>query len=349
MKTTVAKLAEFVEGKVVGDDQVEIQGVASLNNAGPGEIAFIRTPEMKPAADQSSASCILMPDSIVRDNKTCIQVASPKYAFLKIVELFHPPWKPDPGVHPSAIIADSAEIADDVAIGPFVVIGEGARIGKGTILCERVSVGHRSVIGENCTLYPNVVLYQEVTLGNRVILHAGCVIGCDGFGYVLENGRHHKLPQVGTVRIEDDVECGAVVCIDRGTLDETVIGRGTKIDNLGHIAHNVQIGNDCALAAQVGIAGSSQIQDRVTLGGKVGAGDYSIIEEGAIVGGGAGVPSGKRIHAGQLVWGLPARPFKRFKEQHGALSRLPHWNQEIVALKKRMAALEEEFARQSES
>ena len=244
------------------------------------------------------------------------------------------------GRHPTATIAASASIDDGVSIGPRVCVGERTRIGSGTELHAGVTLGDDVTIGNDCVLYPNVVLYDGVTLGNRVKLHAGVVIGADGFGYVPDSeNRRHKFPQIGTVIIEDDVEIGANTCVDRGALGQTVIGRWTKIDNLVQIAHNVRIGERVVIAAQTGISGSTVIEDDAIIGGQVGMGDHARVQRGAIIGSKAGILPGKIVRAGAVVWGIPARPLDEYKRLNAHWGRLPQMRDEIKALRRQVEEL----------
>jgi UDP-3-O-[3-hydroxymyristoyl] glucosamine N-acyltransferase len=318
-----------------------------LAHAGPKDIAFVEAEQQAQAAQESSAGCLIVSETIGLENKTQIHVARPKLAFAQVVSIFHPPRRPAPGIHPSAIIGQGVQLGEGVSIGPYAVIESGVRIGVNSIVGAGVSIGADCVIGDDCVIHPNVTLYPNVSLGARVVVHAGTVLGSDGFGYVNVDGVYHKFPQVGRLIIEDDVEIGSNVSIDRGALDATVIKRGTKIDNLTQIAHNVTVGEHCVLAAQVGAAGSSRIENRAVIGGQVGIADHVVIGEGAIVGAQAGIPTGKHIHPGEFVWGTPARPMSEFKAQYVSVARLPRLKAELEELKRRVAELEEQLTRQT--
>lgn len=341
VQQTVSDLAALVGGRVVGDGTQLITGVASLAQAGHQDITFIEGERQAQAAQQSSAGCLVVPETVQLHHKTHIQVAHPKLAFARIVSVFHPPRRPLPGIHPSAIIGSPVHLGEGVSIGPYAVIEAGVRVGANSIIGAGVYIGADCLIGQDCVLHPHVTLYPNVSLGARVIVHAGSVLGSDGFGYVNVDGVYHKFPQVGRLLIEDDVEIGSNVCIDRGALDATIIRRGTKIDNLTQIAHNVYIGQHCVLAAQVGAAGSSRIEDRAVIGGQVGIADHVLVGEGAIVGAQAGIPTGKRVHPGQFVWGTPARPMSEFKVQYASIVRIPRLQAELEQLKQRVTQLEE--------
>ncbi|MCS7158125.1 MAG: UDP-3-O-(3-hydroxymyristoyl)glucosamine N-acyltransferase [Blastocatellia bacterium] len=332
MGKTVAEIAEFVGGRLIGEAKREISGVASLDAATEHEIAFVDSEAHRPMAERSRAGCLIVPEGLHLPGRTLIVVAHPRRAFADVVLLFHPPLRPAPGIHPTAILGEGVILGEDVTIGPYVVLEREVRIGARTQIGAGVYVGARSTIGEEAIVHPNVTIYHDVHIGARVIIHSGSVIGSDGFGYFLVEGRYRKFPQVGSVIIEDDVEIGAGVCIDRGTLGATRIGRGVKIDNLVQIAHNVTIEEDSVIAAQTGIAGSTYIERGVQIGGQVGIADHVRIGERAIIGAQAGIPSGKKIRAGEFVWGTPARPMREFKEQYAHVSRLPHLWKRVAAL-----------------
>ena len=252
-------MAAHVGGRVIGDDNPLIRRVASLESAGEGEIAYVEDEKFFAAADKTSASCVITPENAEINAPCRIEVKQPKLAFALIAEQLHPPKKRDPEIHSTAIIAASADIALEVFIGAFVCVGENSSIGSGTQIRAGAKIGDQVRIGNDCVIHPNVFLEDGVTIGDRVILHAGVVIGTDGFGYVRDEQSHHKFPQIGTVVIEDDVELGANTCVDRAALGRTRIGRGTKIDNMVHVGHNCDIGERVVIAAQTGISGSVTI------------------------------------------------------------------------------------------
>jgi UDP-3-O-[3-hydroxymyristoyl] glucosamine N-acyltransferase len=264
--------------------------------------------------------------------KTILEVSAPKFAFAKAAQWLLQESAPAAAIHPTAIVAPDAKVGAGVHIGPYVVIEEGAEIGAGTVIGAFCFLGRGSRLGENCRLHPRVTLYAGARLGRRVEIHSGAVIGSDGFGYVFGEGRHWKFPQIGAVEIGDDVEIGSNTTIDRGSLDATVIGNGVKIDNLVQIAHNVRIGEHSILAAQTGVSGSCTIGARVIVGGQVGIGDHCKIEDGAIIGSQAGIPTGKTIRGGRTVWGTPARPLEKFKEQYARFARLPELAERVRRL-----------------
>lgn len=335
---TVAEIAKLVGGTVVGDSSLAIQGVGSLESARPGEITFAEDKHLK-AARASQASCLIVSDETQVPGKTLICVKHPRLAFAHLMRQFHPPRRPRPGVHPTAVVGQGVTLGHEVFLGPHVVIGDRVTLGDRAIVYAGVSIGEDSAVGADTVIYPNVTIYHEVQIGARVIIHGGAVIGGDGFGFVYDGQQHHKVPQVGQVIIEDDVEIGSNVTIDRATLGATVIGRGTKIDNLVQIAHNDVIGQHCILTAQVGISGSTQVGDRVYFAGQVGVADHVTIGEGAILGAQAGVPPGEVIKPGEQVLGAPARPIAEAKRQFAAIALLPNLFKEVRELKKEIERL----------
>jgi UDP-3-O-[3-hydroxymyristoyl] glucosamine N-acyltransferase len=266
--------------------------------------------------------------------KALLRSANPKLAFARAAEWLVPPAPIAIGIHPTAIISVTAQLAPGVSIGPYAVIEDEVDIGAGTQIGAFCFLGRAATLGEECRLYPRVTLYAGARLANRVILHSGAVIGSDGFGYVVDEGKRRKFPQVGSVEIQDDVEIGANTTIDRGSLGRTEICEGVKLDNLVHIAHNVRIGENTVIAAQTGISGSVTIGKNAAFGGQAGLGDHCEVEDGAVIGGQAGILPGKIVRSGQVVWGTPARPLEKFKEQFAWFSRLPELAKRIRNLEK---------------
>lgn len=342
---TVSELATHVGGRVVGDGNTIIHRVADLVSATDGEISFLDELKLIDVARLSEASCLIVPEGVFDlPGKCLIQVARPKLAFALIAEVLHPLKRQPGSVHPSAVVAASAELGEDVFIDAHTLVGERARVGAGTQLLSGSSIGDDVLVGQNCVIHPHVVLYDRVVIGDRVILHASVVIGADGFGYVPdENNFRHKFPQIGTVVIEDDVEIGAGACIDRGALGETRIGRGTKIDNLVQVAHNVQIGARVVIAAQTGISGSTIIEDDAIIGGQVGLGDHAHVKSGAIIGSKAGILPGKIVRKG-VWWGIPVQPLEDYKRLNAHMNRLPQLREELKELQRRVKELEDEKA-----
>lgn len=345
---SVAELASHVGGRVLGDGKVSIRGIASLESAGAGEIAFIEDSKLLDPLRSSSASCLIVPEGAQVQAPCVIEVKHPKLAFALIAELLHPRKQRAGAVHPTAIVAASAKLDENVFVGAYVEIGERAFIGAGTQIHSGAVIGDDVRIGRDSVIHPNVVLYDGITLGDRVILHAGVVIGADGFGYVPdEQNVRHKFPQIGTVLIEDDVEIGACTCIDRGALGRTRIGRATKIDNLVQIAHNVEIGERVVIAAQTGISGSTVIEDDAIIGGQVGMGDHARVESGAIIGSKAGILPGKIVRAG-VWWGIPVQPLHEYKRLNAHMNRLPQMREELKELRRQLRELQEKVDRTQE-
>ena len=324
MKQTAQQVADIVNGKLSGRPEVILESVASLKNAGPTDLSYA---EAKYHADVASsrAGCVIVTDVV--PNRTVIVVKNSKLAFAKAAAVLLEGRETGPAIHPTAVIESTA------------TVGAGTRVGAGCVIGQNVK------IGEHCVIYPRVVIYPNVIIGNNVIVHAGAVIGADGFGFVKEGERYMPFPQIGNVVIEDDVEIGANTCIDRGSLETTVIRRGTKIDNLVQIAHNVEIGEHTVIAAQTGISGSSTVGPHSIIGGQVGIGEHARIDAHTILGGQAGVLNGKHVKGGEILWGTPARPLKEFLEQQAHLGRLPKWMKEI----KRKLGLDKSPGRESDS
>ena len=329
------KIAEFLDGQLVGDGEIEILRVASFESAGKSEIAFVEKAEN---VSETNASVLLVPENFEAEIPCpFIKVKNPKLAFAQIAEKLHPPKQREIITHETAVISENAKLGKDLFIGAFVSIGDNSEIGDGTNLLAGAKVGDNVKVGKNCVLHPNVFIADNCRIGNNVILHAGVVIGADGFGYVRDGERGYvKFPQIGTVIIEDDVEIGANTCIDRGAFGETRIGEGTKIDNLVQIAHNVQIGKRVVIASQTGISGSTIIEDDCVIGGQVGMGDHATVKSGAVIGSQAGVLPGKIVRAG-VWWGTPVQPLDEYKRQNAMVKGLGRLREEVKELKKQLA------------
>lgn len=334
MTRTVREIAQYVGAEIEGDSAAPLSGIASPEAAGPQDLIYADSPRHLDRARVSAARCVLVTPGMHLPGKTLLRAANPKLAFAKAGAWLVPSVPVSRGIHPTAVIAPSARFAPGVAVGPYAVIEDDVEIGTGSEIGAFCFLGRQARLGESCRLYPRVTLYAGVRLGKRVVVHAGSVVGSDGFGYVLGEGKHWKFPQLGTVEIADDVEIGANTTIDRGALQVTQIGTGVKIDNLVQVAHNVRIGEHTVVAAQTGISGSSTIGKNAVIGGQVGIADHCCIEDGAVVGAQAGIPTGKTIRAGQTVWGTPARPLKRFKEQYAWFARLPELAERLRKLER---------------
>ncbi len=320
---TAGELAEHLSAKILGDGQAPISGVANPESANAEDLIYADSPRQVQRAAASAARCVLSIPGTDLPGKTVLGVENPKLAFAKAAAWLHPRPPLRPEIHPTAIVSATARLAPNIRVGPYVVIEDEVEIDAGTAVDAFCFLGRSARVGENCWLHPRVTLYAGAHLADRVEVHSGAVIGGDGFGYVFGDDRHIKFPQIGTVEIGDDVEIGCNTTIDRGSLDATRIGTGVKIDNLVQVAHNVRIGRNSVVAAQVGISGSCTVGAQVLIGGQLGVAPHCTLEDDAIIGAQAGIPSNKTIRRGQTVCGTPARPLARFKEQYGWLSRLP--------------------------
>ena len=324
---SVKEVADFVHARVLGDETVQLAGISSLQSATAGDLIFVDDEKNLRRALDSNASAIIVADFAASEasSKPLLVVAHPRLAFARAAQLLCPSPERTLGIHPSAIVHPSAQLANGVSIEERVIVGEGAQIGENTRIGAGSVIGAKVIIGRDCDLYPNVTLYPAVRIGDRVIIHSGAVLGSDGFGYVRDpaTGRHEKFPQVGKLEIEDDVEIGANTTVDRGALDVTRIGRGAKIDNLVHIGHNCQIGENVVIAAQTGLSGSVTIEKNVVLGGQVGIGEHARIEEGVMLGGQGGVLPNKVLRGkGIAFWGTPAKPVREYLKELAVLARL---------------------------
>lgn len=318
---TVGRLAAALGATVVGNPDTPVTGVAMADHVPPGALTYATSAKYLAELERTDAAAVIVGHDLATSTKPLLQADVPKAAFARAMELFHPPKAYPTGVHETAVVHPSATVDASCHLGPHVVVGAEARVGPDCVLHAGVHVGDAAVLGAGCELFDHVVLYDGVSLGERVRIHAGSVIGADGFGYVFDGRGHRKVPQIGTVEIGDDVEIGAGVCVDRGTMGATRIGSGVRIDNLVQIAHNVQVGDHAIVVSQVGIAGSSTVGAYAVLAGQAGVSDHVDIGQGAIVGGQAAVF--KDVPAGARVWGCPARPEKTIGRQLGALARLP--------------------------
>lgn len=323
MKRTAAELAAAIGAVVEGNGAIELTGVAAPERASSSELIFVDAAKHAKRAEGSAARCVVVAGGMEVAGKTLLRAKEAKVAFAKAAALLREPLAIAKGVHGTAVIAPLAKIAPSASIGPYAVIGEDASIGENTQIGAHCVIGAGCWIGADCRVHPRVTLYANVRVGNRVEIHAGAVLGADGFGYAYGEGKHWKFPQGGIVEIGDDVEIGANTTIDCGSLDDTRIAEGVKLDNLVHVGHNVRIGAHTVVAAQTGISGSSTLGHHVIVGGQVGIADHCTLEDGAIAGAQAGIPTGKTIRGGQVVWGTPARPLEKFKEQYAWFARLP--------------------------
>jgi len=336
MKRTAKELAEAIGAKLEGDGTAERGGVAAPERAGARDLIYVESAKHAQRAAASAAVCVVAAEGIALASKTVLRSTQPKVAFARAAELLLGRAPIAPGIHPTAIVAPLARVTPDVGIGPYAVIGEDAHVGAGTQIGAHSVIGAGCWIGENCRIHPRVTLYSGVRLGNRVEIHSGAVIGADGFGYAFGEGKYWKFPQAGIVEIADDVEIGANSTIDRGSLDDTRIAEGVKLDNLVHVGHNCQIGAHTVIAAQTGISGSSVLGRHVVVGGQVGIADHCRLEDRAIAGAQAGILTGKTIRSGQTVWGTPAREIGKFKEAYGWYARLPELAARIKGIEEKL-------------
>lgn len=332
---TLREVSERVGGRIASDNSdLIIRGVASLAEAGEGDISFCASPKYLSALKKSRASAVLVPPGFEAEfSAQPVWVEDPALAFVKLQEIFAPPPVPAvTGVHPTAVVSDQAVLGEGVGVGPHTVIEAGAVIGAGTTIAAQCYIGHGVRLGSECRIFPQVVVRDYSVVGNRVILHPGVVIGSDGFGYEFREGRHQKIPQTGIVQIDDDVEIGANSTIDRARFGRTWIQEGTKIDNLVQIGHNVTVGRQTIICAQVGISGSTQVGNRVTLAGKVGINGHIEIGDGVVIAAMAGVT--KDVPSGEILIGLPARPAREFKENFVLLSKIRKLYDRVKKLEK---------------
>ena len=337
MPLTAFQIAEQVRGEVLGDGSVEITGLAPADCARSGDLTFAEKASYFTAAEQSNATAILVASGSASSKKVLIRVPNPRVAVAKLLPVFFPPDQHPRGIHPSATIALSAQVDPTAHLGPNCVLGARVRLGARSVLMGGNHVGRDCHIGDDVCLFPNVVVYAQCQIGHRVTIHAGTVIGSDGYGYVFDEGRHRKMLQVGNVIIHDDVEIGANSAIDRAALGATVIGQGTKIDNLVHIAHNVAIGSHCLVMGQVGFAGSTRLGDYCVIASQSGIAGHLTLGRQATVGAKSGVM--RDVPDQGTVLGIPAGPDRQIKRQWIALQQLPDLLRRMRELEKQVEQL----------
>jgi len=339
MKKTLTEIAKIVEGEVIGDGNTIITGLSGLQEAKEGDLAFVASSKYIPLLKTTNASAIIVGRDIKALDKPVICTNNPSMAFTKIASFVTGKNAySEKGIHKTAIISEKAKLGKNVNIGPYTVIADDVTIGNDTTICGGCNVSYQVSIGKGCFLCPNVTLLDRVIIGDNVVIHGGTVIGSDGFGYEMREGKHQKVPQLGIVVIEDDVEIGANVTIDRARFDKTIIGRGTKIDNLVQVAHNVVIGENCLIVSQTGVSGSVTIGKGSILAGQSGVAGHLTLGEGVIVAAKSVVT--KSIPSGETVMGFPAKPQKHFKRVNACMQNLPNYVKEIRDLKKRIEELE---------
>jgi UDP-3-O-[3-hydroxymyristoyl] glucosamine N-acyltransferase len=335
----LSEIAARLDCRLEGDGDVEISRVTGIEDAGPGDLTFFTNQKYAPELRRTAASAVILADRAEAAPCAMLRTPHPYVAFARAVGLFADPWRPPAGVHRLADVGARAAIAADASIGPFAVIGEGASIGARTIVCAHAVVGRDAQIGDDCVIHAHASVRERVRLGHRVVLQDGAVVGSDGFGFArLPDGSHHKIPQVGDVIVEDDVEIGANATIDRPAVGATRIGAGSKIDNLVMVAHGVTIGRRVLLAAQVGIAGSTTIEDSVTLAGQVGVSGHITIGTGTIATAQSGIPNS--VDPGSFISGYPAIDNRDWLKSSAVFRKLPELRKTIADLERRLAELE---------
>ena len=346
MNTSLSDIANLVQGVVVGDGSIPIFALSPIDDISPGTLVFAEGEHNLKIAEASEASAILVGQKTVHSKKPLIQVPQPLKAFIKLLHYFAPPQKMSTGIHPTAVVGEGVRLGEQVFIGPYVVIGSGSVIGDHSILKSHIHIGHEVFIGNNTTIHPHVTVYDNCHIGARVTIHASTVIGSDGFGYSFVEGRHLKVPHLGRVIVEDDVEIGANTAVDRATLGATVIGEGTKIDNLVQVAHSVKLGKHNILCGFTGIAGSSSTGNNVIFAANVGVSDHVRIDDGVVLGARTGVPPNKHLKGGTVYFGNPARPKEIAIKHELSVNRIPLIRKNIKKLADQIAELTKRLAQQ---
>ena len=335
MVKKLKEIAEYVLGELVGDPSVEISGVAGIEEAQVGDLTFLANPKYKAFLETTSASCVIVGKEIEKAKVPLIRHPNPYFAFSRVMELFFETTKEYPKtIHPTAVLGKGVKLGEEVHLGPYVVVEDDVCLEQNVTVLAGSFVGSKSMVEENSLIYPRVTIRENTQIGKNVIIHPGTVIGSDGFGYAQEKGAHHKIPQMGKVIVEDQVEIGANVTVDRATLGATRIGRGTKIDNLVQIGHNVVIGENCIIAGQVGISGSTRIGNHVIVGGQVGLVGHIKIGNNVMIGAQSGVT--KDIPDNTTVFGYPAREIKKSKKIEACLSRLPEYVKRLKEIEEKL-------------
>ena len=337
MKKTLREIANLINGVLLGDGDIEITGVTNIEDATATDIAFAVAPHLDKAA-HSVAAAVIIPDTITEFARPAIRVENPRVAFVRLLQLFTPQIVVEPGIHDTAVVGKDVIIGENVAIMPHVVLADHVKIGNNTVVYPHTYIGHSAVVGSDNLIYSNVTVGENCHIGNNVIIHSGAVMGSDGFGFITVGGRHQKVPQVGNVVIEDDVEIGANVAIDRATTGSTIVKRGTKIDNLVHLAHNVVIGENCFLVAQTGIAGSVTVGNNVTFAGQCGSAGHLTVGDNCVFAA-RSAPIGD-VPAGSFYAGFPARPHKDWLRAKASANRMPDLIKKVRDLERRLAAME---------
>ena len=337
MKKTLKEIADLIDGVLLGDGDIEITGITNIEDATATDIAFAVAPNLDKAA-QSVAGAVIIPSTITEFAKPAIRVENPRVAFVSLLKVFTPQITVEPGVHDTAIVGKNVSIGDNTSIMPYAVIADNVKIGNNTIVYPFTYIGDSAMIGSDSLIYSHVTVGAGCHIGNQVIIHSGAVIGSDGFGFITVGGRHQKVPQVGNVLIEDEVEIGANVTIDRATTGSTIVKRGTKIDNLVHLAHNVVVGENCFFVAQTGIAGSVKIGNNVTFAGQTGCAGHLTIGDNCVFAAKSAPISD--VPAGSFYAGFPARPHTEWLRAEASAKKMPDLIKKVRDLEKRLAAIE---------
>ena len=338
MKKTVKELAQFLGGTVIGDENREISDVKGLAEAGSDDISFAVEPYTE-YLPQVHAGAVITEKEYPAGDNTLVLVENPRLAFSKLLELFHPRQSVKQGIHPTAVVDGSATIGENTAVMAYAVIGKNVRIGAGSVIYPYVFIGDNVTIGVNAAIYPGAVIMENTVMGDNAVIRAHAVIGGEGFGFATKDGKHTRIPQIGNVTIGDDVEIGACTTIDNGTLGSTKVGRGTKIDNLVHLGHNVEIGEDCFVIAQTGIAGSTKVGNHVTFAGQTGCTGHITIGDNVTFAGKSGIVG--NVASNTVNAGFPARPHIEWSRTQVYIKKLPNLAKTVKALEKRIAELEE--------
>lgn len=338
MKKTVKELAQILGGTVVGDENREISDVKGLAEAGSDDISFAVEPYTE-YLPQVHAGAVITEKEYPAGNNTLVLVENPRLAFSKLLELFHPRQSVEQGIHSTAVVDESAKIGENTAVMAYAVIGKNVNIGAGSVIYPYVFIGDNVTIGVNAAIYPGAVIMENTVMGDNAVIRAHAVIGGEGFGFATKDGKHTRIPQIGNVTIGDDVEIGACTTIDNGTLGSTKVGRGTKIDNLVHLGHNVEIGEDCFVIAQTGIAGSTKVGNHVTFAGQTGCTGHITIGDNVTFAGKSGIVG--NVASNTINAGFPARPHIEWSRTQVYIKKLPDLAKTVKALEKRIAELEE--------
>ena len=346
MNDSLNDIAKLINGTIIGNDSLKISALSPIDDIKPGTLVYAEGEANLKTAESSPAAAILVNASITQSSKPLIQVAHPQKAFIQLLHHFNPPKTITPGIHPSAVISEGVKLGKNVFVGPYVFIDTGTSIGDDCVLKSHIHIGQNVTIGNQCTLHPQVTVYDNCQLKNRITVHASTVIGSDGFGYTFVDGKHLKVPHVGKVIVEDDVEIGANTAIDRATVGAPVIGEGTKIDNLVQVAHSVKLGKHNILCGFTGIAGSTTSGNHVIFAANVGVSDHVRIDDGVVLGARTGVPPNKHLKEGTVYLGSPAKPKDVAIKHELSVHRIPLMRKNIKTLSDQVAELKKQLATQ---